>query len=614
MVCKLFVPGQYPVNMGLDQGSSACVLARKASWIKNACLAAALIFPAVAAVHGILLAALHRDGAVDMDVYGAFQFCSIGILVGPVTVRLSKTYFNDPGRNTIFVWAGLILAGLLSLTIEFYRISPFHCKQDGSGNPISSDPSKFPYGDETNCTMLCSVEQGPFSPMRNGSANNIYVIPAPHKLTFGAATLLAAACCVHAILWLVSMMDKILEINWKSRFGASDNDSQIDEPISGTNGATKGNMRNVNNTIRFFLSVAVIPVFGGAAFAILVIGERNFFSRPVRYQNEPMASIGQWAPIVGTGMACLGSLYLLLATDIEILKEKSDINGVHHCKCSHHPELPGSVSPRTVHGSPSSRTSHSMDYCIEETPVMIGTPIMRPVTSGLSNVSSHELDREPTVRPSLSTDFPSDAQRHISSHDGLSKRPVSADNGSRRKVAEVMIAAGNFLGTAAHDWFDLSEFRRGLAVNYPEIPGEGFRNENFWRIKKQYDPQRDADGNASPMPRSHSRTRSFVGSISSGQDIEGGGPLARTASPRPRRASSRSPSPYPPLSRQRANTVPMKSSYDLHQVESVSSTGQIRGRQRARRDTLEVPRPVYHHNAFHIHHSSPPPPSTPSPG
>lgn len=50
-------------------------------------------------------------GAVDLDIYGAFQFCAIGILAAPVTVRLSKTYFYDPGRNTIFLWAALILAG-----------------------------------------------------------------------------------------------------------------------------------------------------------------------------------------------------------------------------------------------------------------------------------------------------------------------------------------------------------------------------------------------------------------------------------------------------------------------------------------------------------------------
>lgn len=108
---------------------AACVFARKAEWLRNACLAAALLFPAVAALHAIVLAAVRVDGglsgtfrhfltlkltsqgAVDMDVYGAFQLCSIGILAAPVTVRLSRTYFYDPGRNTIFLWTGLILAG-----------------------------------------------------------------------------------------------------------------------------------------------------------------------------------------------------------------------------------------------------------------------------------------------------------------------------------------------------------------------------------------------------------------------------------------------------------------------------------------------------------------------
>lgn len=51
------------------------------------------------------------EGAVDMDVYGAFQLCAIGVLAAPVTVRLSRRYFDDPGRNTIFVWTILLLAG-----------------------------------------------------------------------------------------------------------------------------------------------------------------------------------------------------------------------------------------------------------------------------------------------------------------------------------------------------------------------------------------------------------------------------------------------------------------------------------------------------------------------
>lgn len=56
------------------------------------------------------------EDAVDMDIFGAFQLCAIGILAAPVTVMLSKTYFNDPGRNTIFLWTFLLLIGKLNLS------------------------------------------------------------------------------------------------------------------------------------------------------------------------------------------------------------------------------------------------------------------------------------------------------------------------------------------------------------------------------------------------------------------------------------------------------------------------------------------------------------------
>ena len=41
---------------------AACIFARRTEWIKSACLAAALLLPAVAALHAIVLATLHRDG------------------------------------------------------------------------------------------------------------------------------------------------------------------------------------------------------------------------------------------------------------------------------------------------------------------------------------------------------------------------------------------------------------------------------------------------------------------------------------------------------------------------------------------------------------------------
>jgi len=90
---------------------AVCIFARKAEWLKSAALGAALLFPAVAALHGIVLAAVHIPTAVDLDVYGAFQLCAVGALAAPVTVRVSRTYFHQPGRNTIFVWASIVLAG-----------------------------------------------------------------------------------------------------------------------------------------------------------------------------------------------------------------------------------------------------------------------------------------------------------------------------------------------------------------------------------------------------------------------------------------------------------------------------------------------------------------------
>ena len=132
--------------------------------------------------------------------------------------------------------------------------------------------------------------------MRGGSADNVYVIPAPSVLPFGAATLLATACCLHALLWLISMWDKILEINWRNFRNRQTDEEQAElanEQISGTNGATNKRMGMVNDMIKVVLGLVVIPIFFGAGLAILIIGEFNFYSQQVRYETEPMASIGK---------------------------------------------------------------------------------------------------------------------------------------------------------------------------------------------------------------------------------------------------------------------------------------------------------------------------------
>lgn len=230
-----------------------------------------------------------------MDVYGAFQLCAIGILAAPVTVRLSKTYFNNPGRDIIFLWTGLLLAGLLSLTVEFIRITPSPCPPDDPATIQWVKNGTFSY--KSSCNMTCK-ENNPSSPLRQGSTNNINVIPVPQQLTFHAATLLAAACCIPAILSLISTWFKIIEKNWekishKNRQDGNQDEKPDEKPIEGTNGATPKQMSGITNQIRGWLTLIEIPVFGAAILAILIKGEMNFFSTQMMHQTEPIASIGK---------------------------------------------------------------------------------------------------------------------------------------------------------------------------------------------------------------------------------------------------------------------------------------------------------------------------------
>ena len=160
---------------------------------------------------------------------------------------------------------------------------------------MSTDPGQFNYTIQPQCGLRCDTSW-PRSPIRQNSANNIYVIPEPQRITFGMGTLLAAACCIPAIISLVTMWNKILEINWRSHFGNRNRD--LLATIEGTNGATEETMSRVNKYIRRILNVVEAPVYGAAVFFILIMGELNFFSHQVYFQTEPMTAIGQWAPMV----------------------------------------------------------------------------------------------------------------------------------------------------------------------------------------------------------------------------------------------------------------------------------------------------------------------------
>lgn len=213
----------------------ACVFARKQEWLRKVCLIATLVFPAIAAVHSIALAVLHDDGVVDMDVFGAFQLCAIGILAAPVTVRLSQSYFTNLTRNIISLWTILILTGLVSLTIEFYRTTsltpdcPFTMHElDNEITPTAGESQSH----QLHHVLGSLTGRNSSSPLRQGSANNIYVIAAPTRLTFGTATLLAASCCIPAVLSLVSMWNEILKLTFKRLFSMEEERKWKYEPLS----------------------------------------------------------------------------------------------------------------------------------------------------------------------------------------------------------------------------------------------------------------------------------------------------------------------------------------------------------------------------------------------
>lgn len=43
---------------------AACVFARKSDWLRNACVGLALLVPVIAALHGVVLAAVHVNGTI----------------------------------------------------------------------------------------------------------------------------------------------------------------------------------------------------------------------------------------------------------------------------------------------------------------------------------------------------------------------------------------------------------------------------------------------------------------------------------------------------------------------------------------------------------------------
>jgi len=150
---------------------------------------------------------------------------------------------------------------------------------------------------------------------------------------------------------------------------------------------------------------------------------------------------------------------------------------------------------------------------------------------------------------------------------GRSRSPNNDDPASRRRVARWLQAAGDYLGNAAHDRFNLNAFNHSRARDFPEIPGEARRNPDLPRIRKDFHDRRELILREM-QSRTGSPAASNVSVFSGSGEAEGGSPRVSVSSPGPQRPSLSSPG------------------------RPDSSPGP--GRQRRRRDTLEVPVQAHH--------------------
>jgi hypothetical protein len=274
-----------------------------------------------------------------------------------------------------------------------------------------------------------------------------------------------------------------------------------------------------------------------------------------RLLTEFVLFTGQWAPIVGAGLAVLGSLYLRVASDLDEAAERD--------KPTPNPSMRlGNSSTPEVGTGPETASVHSAVTAAVSVDI-------RPSFSNSRRGNSTELEMVPTVTEHAGDQGPQ-IQRSWTTH----------GTGSRAKITTGLTAIAKYLGTAAPDQFDDSEFRHGRALEWPEIPGEPGRNGALHQTKEKYNHNHNLNGSVTPINMERrSRAGSFTGSTASGFGIEGSSTSPRTASPLRPRASTLSVKPIP---------------FDAQDSRASSSPGPAGRRPQQRRDTLEVPAPVHH--------------------
>jgi hypothetical protein len=75
----------------------ACIIGRRVEWLRNAALAVALVFPAVAALHGLVLAAVHVNGSFTSRIPSTIVSAMAAMAAIASLICISyPTYVYDP--------------------------------------------------------------------------------------------------------------------------------------------------------------------------------------------------------------------------------------------------------------------------------------------------------------------------------------------------------------------------------------------------------------------------------------------------------------------------------------------------------------------------------------
>lgn len=237
-----------------------------------------------------------------------------------------------------------MIPGLLSLAVGFDRANPVPClDQYGHNSPFNGTISDNQESDicHQGCFGLkTGIRQDPQNPSQ-------YVLNMHRGITINTGLGLSVGFCVPAVLsmasiWLKLVREKLPGLatylpNWNS----DDSESQSNMAAASTDEIWRNEHitpeerhedKKRNDVIRRGLGLVERVVFSAVIVAIVILGERNFWSVEMRAGVEPMSSVGvfiylitiltsffccvlttyfagQWAPIVGAIIGALGSWY-----------------------------------------------------------------------------------------------------------------------------------------------------------------------------------------------------------------------------------------------------------------------------------------------------------------